>query len=371
MPGALESLSILCVVLFIGSPFFADKEKIKSRSTLQLALFVVVYAQFVMLMHSFPIYKKLKFLTYSDAMLFYLVMPLIFIYVMKLISDRPVLSARNGINILPSTPGFTYVIYFNSLSRAEQEHCLIEKHCGVLNDNWLYIIGLMSQLFYIILIIVAISKYMQKNDSKLSQKAQTMLQQIIWLMYLFIIFGITVSVIVVLLPRVETIHQVNMFMLCLVFFIVYFLTYIQKTDDLSQITERTEKKRKANSQNESLKHNDIYNQILCFMQSNNSFLNSSLTIKLLSEETKIPIQKISSSIRQIHKSSFPEFINMLRIEYACKRLENSSGEFIKFDFFAKECGFGSRSSFYTEFKKVCMLTPAEFKKQLERSKSTG
>lgn len=367
MLGTFELISIISIFLFLVSPFFIDKQKLKSRSALHLTLFIVSYSQFVMLMHSFPIYQKLKFLTYTDAVLFYLVMPLVYMYVMKLLSNRPVFSARNGINILPATPGFVFVVYFNSLSQADQEHCLIDKHCGMLSDNILYILGLFSQLFYIGLVIYSINKYISKHEQKLSKRAHSMLQQIAWLMYIFVIFGITVSIMVVILPSVDIIHQVNMFMLSLVFFTVYYLAYIQKTEDLSYIAKKTEKKLKTSTEKDCAKYEDIYHQLLCYIQNNRRFLNPALTLKLLSEEMQIPTHKISACIKLKHKTSFPEFINKLRIDYARERLEKSNGEFIKFDFLANECGFGSRSSFYSEFKKTCGMTPSEYKKQLENT----
>ena len=63
------------------------------------------------------------------------------------------------------------------------------------------------------------------------------------------------------------------------------------------------------------------------------------------------------------KKSFFDLINEMRVEEAQKRLRSRSNNFT-IDSIAVDCGFRSRSSFYTAFRKVEGMTPSQWLKSI-------
>jgi AraC-like DNA-binding protein len=63
--------------------------------------------------------------------------------------------------------------------------------------------------------------------------------------------------------------------------------------------------------------------------------------------------------------SFPTYINEYRVNEACK-LITSNGN-LSFEAIGYEAGFNSKSTFYTAFKKVKNITPADFKESIEKN----
>lgn len=365
MFSIIEILSTICILILGFSSFFRKLEGNKERNmVLIVTLCIIAYAQLVLMLHSFPFYKSILFLTYTDAIVFYLVMPLLYIYIMNLLYNRPVFSPINGISILPALPGFVFVVYFNTLSRELQEFTLTVKYCGILQDNWLYTIGMASQLFYMVLILFRINSFFKKSNT-LNNESAKRLHVFSWIMYIQIIVGISVIILVIILPNVAIIHRVDMFMLLFIFSSVYYLLYHQNSHDLVYSTNQKISKFIDPIQNQQ-KYDEVCNTITNVILQKQYFKNTSVSIVSFSKEINIPVYKISSCIKTKYNMSFPEYINTCRIDYAKNRLLKEKDTFMKLDFFALECGFGSRSSFYNEFKKQLGITPIEYLKSLKK-----
>ena len=72
---------------------------------------------------------------------------------------------------------------------------------------------------------------------------------------------------------------------------------------------------------------------------------------------------LSKLINGNFEVNFSDYINQLRVEEARKALLNP--EFNNYTIVAVglECGFNSKSTFYTAFRKITGQTPSEFRKQ--------
>jgi len=88
------------------------------------------------------------------------------------------------------------------------------------------------------------------------------------------------------------------------------------------------------------------------------FLDPSLSIDRLSESTKIPKHHLSQIFSLQMGKSFADYINQLRIQYACKELEQPKD--ISIEQLGYECGFNSKVSFYRNFKLHTGLTPSQY-----------
>lgn len=111
----------------------------------------------------------------------------------------------------------------------------------------------------------------------------------------------------------------------------------------------TQKSRLQNLTDDMLQQN--ISRINEVMASSRPFLKARLTLKDLSDETGIPANVISFIINDNFKMNFYEFINGYRVDEFIRRY--SAGDHSRYTLLAvaMECGFSSKSSFYSIFKK--------------------
>jgi len=102
----------------------------------------------------------------------------------------------------------------------------------------------------------------------------------------------------------------------------------------------------------SIKLNQLFNE-------KELFKNSNLKIADVANELRIPSQRLSQFLNDNIGKSFSSFINEYRIEAAKKMLLQDDRYTL--ETIGYECGFNSKSTFYTTFKKLTGTTPANFK----------
>ncbi len=91
----------------------------------------------------------------------------------------------------------------------------------------------------------------------------------------------------------------------------------------------------------------------------NIHLQSSLTIGTLAKSSGYPEYLISLYINRVHGVNFRDYINELRIKEAKKLLlENNKQTVLDV---AYECGYNSKSTFNSAFKKITGQTPSQFR----------
>jgi len=103
------------------------------------------------------------------------------------------------------------------------------------------------------------------------------------------------------------------------------------------------------------------------VESGKCYLEPELTLNSLSEMSEIPSRYLSQIINQYKQKSFYDYINGLRVEYACKELQADSNKTILEILY--ESGFNSKTSFNTSFKKHTRLTPSQFKEKTKKNSS--
>lgn len=97
------------------------------------------------------------------------------------------------------------------------------------------------------------------------------------------------------------------------------------------------------------------------------WLEPELTIQDVSNRIKIPIHQISRVISEEFQCNFFTLINTYRLEEARKRLLQKEFDEHTVLQIALECGFNSKSSFNSIFKKQTGLTPTEYKHRSQKN----
>ena len=108
------------------------------------------------------------------------------------------------------------------------------------------------------------------------------------------------------------------------------------------------------------------NQLLIIqnhIENNKRYLDAGFNLEILASETKMSTTKVSGIINNNSNFNFSDYINQFRINKAKKILLDNKYTDYNIEAIGFECGFNSKSTFYTAFKKFTSLTPSEFKKQ--------
>lgn len=104
---------------------------------------------------------------------------------------------------------------------------------------------------------------------------------------------------------------------------------------------------------------ETLNSLLCYLEETQAYLDPELDLKSLSESVDISPHRISMLINIYLKQNFYTFINNYRIEEVKKRLAYNHRE-MSILTIALECGFNSKSTFNSVFKRYVGLTPSEY-----------
>ena len=92
------------------------------------------------------------------------------------------------------------------------------------------------------------------------------------------------------------------------------------------------------------------------------YLQNDVTLNSMAEQLSIPAYLISRAINEVHKQSFPDYLNSYRVEEAKARLRGHEGKIMSIEAIAYDSGFSTLSSFYAVFKKQVNMTPAAYRK---------
>jgi len=112
--------------------------------------------------------------------------------------------------------------------------------------------------------------------------------------------------------------------------------------------------------------NEIVQNLKTLIETEKPYLNSDLTINDLSKLVNTTIHKLSQVINASFQKNFYEFINEYRIKEVERMLKDPANRNFKIISLAYDCGFNSKSAFYSAFKHYTGITPTEYRNNLNR-----
>ena len=142
-------------------------------------------------------------------------------------------------------------------------------------------------------------------------------------------------------------------------FILYLiiLLYVFKNKHASTFFQ--EKERYQNKELDAVTIEAMQQKIL-FIAEKELFLNPNLTLDDTAKEVKINKHQLSQYLNEKLNKSFNVFINEFRIEKAKSLLQTKSN--YTMEGLGYDCGFNSKSTFFTTFKKITGQTPTEYQR---------
>lgn len=105
----------------------------------------------------------------------------------------------------------------------------------------------------------------------------------------------------------------------------------------------------------------LYFRVLVVMEKDRPFLNPELNISLLAKAAITNRTHLSTAINRMTGTNFSTWLAEYRVNYVIHLMTTSGSE--NMDMLYEKAGFGSRTSFYRQFKQITGLTPKQFLKQ--------
>ncbi len=106
-----------------------------------------------------------------------------------------------------------------------------------------------------------------------------------------------------------------------------------------------------------------FNQINSYVRDTQRYFDPYLSLEKLAEELHLSTSKLSMLVNQYSQQNFSDYINSMRVEDAKKLLASSDFEAYTIVSIGLECGFNSRSTFYSAFKKFTGQTPSAYRNE--------
>jgi len=110
------------------------------------------------------------------------------------------------------------------------------------------------------------------------------------------------------------------------------------------------------------KQTQQFNRINDYVENNERFLDSILSLDTLAQELDMSSSQLSTYINNCTPYNFSDYINNFRVNQAKRLLGNSEFDQYTIVAIGLECGFNSKSTFYSAFKKFTKQTPTEYRR---------
>lgn len=107
----------------------------------------------------------------------------------------------------------------------------------------------------------------------------------------------------------------------------------------------------------------IRHKLVSFFDTEKAYLNPDLSMDVLSASLKIPKYQLTEVLNIEIGKSFFQFVNFYRVEAVKKMLTDPHNRF-SIEAIGYDCGFSSKSSFYTVFKSMTGKTPVAFRNSI-------
>lgn len=372
------SLNIISIInlLLLSSIFFFKRGDNKSNILLSIVLLSPVFSHvFNMLVYNDLIYNYRYFIVFSFVSGF-LWAPSLYFYVLFSIHTRKSFLLIDVFHLILPFFGFLCSTWLLLLPSNEEYLFFHSLNSTFPPIFFLLDVLLIVQLIsYIIISWVTVSNYNKKLKHLFSDVNKLSAR---WLQELIIVFFILYLIVFIPFFIFSKADSLLIFFpictsLCYAFVVYKTITcpVVFAKQELLLITpEETFLSEENEMQPSSICSNqqilDGYASLLqTYIKENRPYLNADLNIKMLSEQIGIGVHCLSETINKKFQKNFFDFINEYRVDEAKKILSSTDLQKYTIDSISILSGFGSRSSFYTAFKKHTGTSPGEYQKNIQ------
>ncbi|SFN23303.1 transcriptional regulator, AraC family [Chitinophaga sp. YR627] len=293
--------------------------------------------------------------------------PLIYLFTKKVTDGGQPLTPKDALHLLPFI-GYLIVLSPWLLQSADSKRQLLMDFTSLsrLDFGWLNQISLCMITCYLLLSLSLLRAFRQKVDNTFSDVHH---RRLIWLQqFIYGILGILIISALGFygrkwqLPVVTHFYHYNYFLVVILVYWAAIKCLLQPDifgpDQLQPSMEK--KYRKSGLQAPAEK--TLYEKLLDHMTAEHPYLDPDLTIFTLAGQLKVSRHHLSQAINEQAGKSFHDFINSFRVEAVKCRLEDPSSTAYSILGIAIDCGFNSKATFNTTFKKLTGMTPSAYQK---------
>lgn len=144
-------------------------------------------------------------------------------------------------------------------------------------------------------------------------------------------------------------------------FFLYLLAFGYFNAGWFEIETKKTTEKYSNKKIDSPEAEALINKLDVLMKTKHIYTNSTLKLKDVAVELDIPSHQLSQLLNDNLGKSYSSFVNEYRIRRACKLVETQHN--LTLEGIGYEVGFRSKSTFFTSFKKIMGVTPAQYQKQ--------
>lgn len=228
---------------------------------------------------------------------------------------------------------------------------------------------IVSLLVYIPLSLRKISKYrkkLQDETSNINQEQSLSWVTIVTLSY--VIYSIIAMLFgsAILLFGIDNTISITIYNYVVLLIFIYMLSFYGLRQVQIQIQTEDEDNKSVSYKSSTLSvatKKEIENKIYHYVGKNRAYLNPNLNMDLLSKSTGYPKYQLTEVLNTAIGSNFFQFVNNFRVEEVKKRLLEPVLLY-SIEAIGYECGFSSKSSFYSVFKKNTGETPISYRKRV-------
>lgn len=308
--------------------------------------------------------KTLPYLTDLDWGFGFLMAPVYYWYVREMTGEQ--ISYRHWkewILLLPPIAAFLFFGRFYLWSEQEQQvyiHLILTTYTTVYKiADTIFYIYIQS---YFILLLILLSK-------RRKEVSGIFLDNLLWLKkftLLLLGFGFIGMILFMLHLPQAYINILPLASSCIYMTLIYrFLLQSGQHFDQNQSTQIIKYSGSALKTDEGKRLNELVRHS---MEVQHLYLNPDLNINLLANEIGTSSHFLSQVINQFHQKKFTDFINTYRVKAAQNMIEKD--QWLKLEVIGYECGFNTKTTFNTAFKKWTGCTPGEYRKQMEAQRLT-
>lgn len=166
-----------------------------------------------------------------------------------------------------------------------------------------------------------------------------------------------------------TFHIVSLFISCYIFYVSFWS--IRKTDVFRNLNPQDRKMLETKEQgDQSVKDeaddDDLAARLTEKLEGDKLYLDPDLSLTKLAQIMEMPSGKLSWVINNKLDKNFYDLINEYRVKAFVERLPDKEYAYLSLLGLAFECGFRSKSTFNTFFKRYTGETPSAYKKNLKK-----
>lgn len=358
----------LQAIIFSGLILF-KKPRLKTNIFLALLLFFYALIPLnIVLVNVLKDYDLLYIFRYIQMEMLYGIGPVLYFYTKCITNPKFTFNKTHYYHFIPFV--LEFIFYRTAFYRIGSDGLYLNElptySYVYLTQQWIGVTSILVYSFISLGLLAKHQRLLKDYYSKIENISLRWLQApIIYFASYFILWQILTEVDRFFFDRTlrEYYFSPNFALLSIATCWIGFKGYIQKERELLSLKPIVGKTREQFYEKDTI----FISKIDTLMNAQKPYLNPELNLSMLAELLEMKPKKVSLKINQNFSKNFYDLINFYRVEEFQERVKSNNNQKLSLLGLAYDCGFNSKSTFNSVFKKQTRLTPTQYIKSLKPS----